>query len=125
MRNVGAEPCRATRAGHLDADVLRAHSLDHVLHQMRFAFRRIEVEFTDDLLEARAAQDLLIERGQAVLEPHSHGRLHVGLGNLLRHDEDERLGAKPVWQSPGHCHRRHRDEDEGHQHQPLSPPDRL
>ena len=62
----------------------------------------IEVEFADDLFEARAAQDLLIERGQAILEPHPHGRLHVALGNLLRHDEDERLGAKPVWQPPGH-----------------------
>ena len=43
-----------------------AHSLDHVLHQVRFAFHRVEVEFADDLLEARAAQDLLINEGQTV-----------------------------------------------------------
>ena len=89
------------RAGRLDADIMRTHPFDHVLHELGFALRGVEVEFAHDLFEARAAQDLLIERGQTILEPNPYGRLHIALGDLLRHDENERLGAKPIWQAPG------------------------
>ena len=108
-----------TGAGRLDADVLHPHAFDHVFHQLRLAFLGIEVELADDLFEPRAAQDLLVEGGQAVLEPHFHRWLHVVLGNLLRDHHDERLGAKPVRQPPCHHDGRHRNDDERHQDQPL------
>ena len=119
MRNVGAASLPRRRACRLDADVLRAHPFDHVLHQLRLALRGIEVEFAHDLLEASAAQDLLIERCQAIFEANPYGRLHVALGDLLRHDENERLGAKPIRQAPRHSDRCHRRQHERHQHQPL------
>ena len=104
---------------------MRTHPFDHVLHELGFALRGVEVEFAHDLFEARAAQDLLIERGQTILEPNPYGRLHIALGDLLRHDENERLGAKPIWQAPGHSYRCHRRQHERHQHKPLAAPDRA
>ena len=53
----------------LDADVARAHPLDNVLHQLLVgALLRIEIEVGDDLLETRAAEDLMRDRVETVLD---------------------------------------------------------
>ena len=50
-------------------------------------------------LEPRAAQDLLADRLQPILDARRHGRLHVALGHPLRHDQDQRLRAVAVGQA--------------------------
>ena len=59
----------------VDADVARAHPLDDVFHQLLVgALLRIQVEVRDDLLEPGAAEDLLADRLQAILDARGHRR---------------------------------------------------
>ena len=82
----------------------------------------IQVEVGDDLLEPRAAEDLLADRLQPILDARGHRRPDVALGHALRHDQDQRLGAVEVRQLVDD-RRRHAANEQRRQHdQPLAPP---
>jgi hypothetical protein len=106
-----------------DADVLGPHPLDNVFHQLLVGpFTRIQVEVRDDLLEARAAENLLADRLQAILDARRHRRLDVTLRHALRHHEDQALRTVQVRQivndhRSGRCDQHRRQDD-----QPLPSP---
>jgi hypothetical protein len=76
-----------------DVDVA-PHPLHDVLHHFRPAQALVEPEVGDDALEPRAAQNLLVDRRQPLLDRRRHRRLHVRVGHALRHDHDQRF--RPV-----------------------------
>jgi len=56
----------------------------------------VQIEVLDDPLQARAAENLLSDRLQPILDSRRHGGPDVALGHPLRHDQNQRVGAKDV-----------------------------
>ena len=106
---------------NLDVDV-PAHLLDHVFHDRGLARLRVEIEVLNDALETRAAQDLLLNRLQAVLDPGRDRRLHVALRNPLRHDQNQRVRPIQIRQGAHPRSHAHRNRDGGKNRPPLSAP---
>ena len=104
----------------VDADVARAHPLDDVFHDADLALALVQVEVLDDALEARAAQNLLADRLETVLDSRRHGRPHVGFGHLLGHDEDDGLRTISVRQIVRDDHCRERDDHKRKHDRPLA-----
>ena len=111
------------RARRLHGDVARPHPIDDVLHDRGLALLGIQVELANDLLQPRAVQDLLVERRQPILEPGADGRLDVVLGNLLRHDQHQRLGAIAIGQTARDDRGRRGDDQQRHHERPLAAPE--
>ena len=81
----------------VDADVLGAHPLDDVLHQLLLgAFLRIQIEVRYDLLQASPAHDLLADALEPVFDASGDRRAHVAFGHPLRHHQDQRFRAIAV-----------------------------
>ena len=77
----------------LDFDFL-PHPLDDVFHDRGAALVGVEIEILNDPFEPRAAQDLLRDRLQPILDARGHRRAHVALGHALRDHQDQRLGVE-------------------------------
>ena len=79
----------------------------------------------DDPLEARAAQNLLADGRQAILDARRDGRPDVALRHPLRNDEDQRLRAVALREPLSDDRRTNGRDDERHQNQPFPVPDDL
>jgi hypothetical protein len=65
---VGDAKCVDVTAARDGLHVARAHLLGHILHNLTRTFLFVKVHFQDDLLEARAAQNLCSDAGQAIFD---------------------------------------------------------
>ena len=97
------------------------HPLDDVFHDRGTPLFAVQIEVLDDAFEARAAENLLADRLQTILDARRDRRLHVGLGHALGHDQDQRLRPELVRQLRRHERRRSRDDDARQQHRPPAP----
>ena len=73
--------------------------LDDVLHDPHAALLLVQVEVLDDALEARAAEDLLLDRRQPVVELGRDLRADEALGHPRRNHQNQRLGLVKVRQT--------------------------
>ncbi len=129
---LGDEHRRSRLGGHVaDAEGVTAHEVDvdrvahppdERLHRHCRALLRIQIEVDDRPFEPIAAEDLLPERGQPILDTARHGCAHVALRHPLRNDQDRRFRAVLIGERAcvhrgrrGDDHRRQRD-------QPLAVP---
>ena len=101
-RSVTRIAVRASLGGEADAEGVALddldldfvpHPLDDVFHDRGATLVGVEVEILDDPFEPRAAEDLLGDRLQPILDARGHRRAHVALRHALRHDQDQGLGV--------------------------------
>ena len=129
---LGDEHRRARLGGHVaDAEGVTAHEVhvdrvahpsDERLHRHRRALLRIQIEVDDRPFEPIAAEDLLPQRGQPILDAARHGRAHVAFRHPLRNDQDRRFRAVLIRQRARVHHSRRGDDHRRQQDEPLAVP---
>ena len=84
-------PAPVRRGGDLDLDVL-PHHLHDLFRRELLPFLLVETELLHHRNEAGAAQDLLPDREEAIVDPRADRRADVTFRDALRDDENRRAG---------------------------------
>jgi hypothetical protein len=116
-RVTDGERVAAHRIVHLDS---RAHPHDKRVHLAGAALIGIQIEIFDDPLEPAAAENLLLQRLEAILDAIGDGRSDIALRHALRDDQDRGLRAVLVGQPTHDDDRRNRHKDERNQDEPFA-----